>query len=329
MSERCGDGVNLPAGASASDESPKLDGAVEVLRLDDGGGLAAPEVRRDALEMLESGGVVLLLKSGFELLARERELIADLRNFLVEETEIGNGRPTIIFEPGRRKIARFNFAFAGRKLVRAQIKKAVLPDIERMMERYSTWAGELLAGLLPRYAPALEWDRVTYRPNQRNAIQPLHVDSAYGYPTQGRGMLRVFCNIDPLRRPRVWQIGEPFESFARRFLPSVHPRSPGWAPALLARFGVVGGAKTPYDLLLAELRRLGKRSDEYQRTAPRRIVDFPPGACWIALTDLVLHGAISGQHSLDQTFFLPATAMNDPSHSSLRILERLSGRRLI
>ena len=121
MSERCGDDVNLPAGASASDESPGLDGAVEVLRLDDGVGLAAPEVRRDALEMLESGGVVLLLKSGFELLAREQELLSDLRNFLVEETEIGNGRPTIIFEPGRRKIARFNFAFAGRKLVRAQI----------------------------------------------------------------------------------------------------------------------------------------------------------------------------------------------------------------
>jgi hypothetical protein len=329
MSEMCGDDVNLGAGAGEGDERRKLGGAVEVLRLDDGVDLTVPAIRRDALAMLESGGVVLLPKSGFELFTRERELISDLRNFLVEETEIGNGRPTIIFEPGRRKIARFNFAFAGRKLVRAQVKKAVLPDIERMMARFSTWAGELLARLAPGYAPALEWDRVTYRPNQRNAIQPLHVDSAYGYPTQGRGMLRVFCNIDPLRRPRVWQIGEPFESFARHFLPAVHPRSPGWTPSLLARFGVVGGAKTPYDLLLAELRRLGKRSDEYQRTAPRRIVEFPPGACWIALTDLVLHGALSGQHSLDQTFFLPATAMSDPSRSSLRILERLSGRRLI
>ena len=39
-------------------------------------------------------------------------------------------------------------------------------------------------------------------------VQPLHIDSAYGYPTQGRGMLRIFCNIDPLDRPRVWQLGE-------------------------------------------------------------------------------------------------------------------------
>ena len=329
MSEMGGDNVNLRARAGAGDEPPGVAGAVEVLRLDDGEDLAAPASRRAALEMLENGGVVFLAKSGFELLAREQELISDLRNFLVEETEIGNGRPTIIFEPRRRRIARFNFAFAGRKPVRAQIKQAVRPEIERMMARFSTWAGELLGALVPGYVPALEWDRVTYRPNQRNAVQPLHVDSAYGYPTQGRGMLRVFCNIDPLRRPRVWQIGEPFESFARRFLPTAHPRHPGWMPSLLARFGIVGGAKTRYDLLLADLRRLGKRSDEYQRTAPRRIVEFPPGACWLALTDLVLHGAISGQHSLDQTFFLPAAAMNDPSRSSLRILERLSGRRLI
>lgn len=326
----CGDNVDVLAGAGeGDDESRGLRGAVEVLQLEDGIDLTAPDVRRDALEMLESGGVVLLRKSEFELLTRERELISDLRNFLVEEVEIGNGRPTIIFEPGRRKIARFNFAFAGRKLVRAQIKKSVLPDVQRMMARFSIWAGELLAALVPRYVSALKWDRVTYRPNQRHAMQPLHVDSAYGYPTQGRGMLRVFCNIDPLRRPRVWQIGEPFEPFARRFLPAVRRGSPGWTASLLARFGAVGGAKTPYDLLLAELRRVGKRSEEYQRTAPRRIVEFPPGACWIALTDLVLHGAISGQHSLDQTFFLPATAMRDPSRSSLRILERLSGRRLV
>jgi hypothetical protein len=327
MSERYENNVKLRAGDG--DETSSTSGAVEVLRLDPGVDLTAPDVRRTALEMLESGGVVLVSQSGFELLAQEQELISNLRNFLVEEADIGNGRPTIIFTPERRKIARFNFAFAGSKLVRAQIKKAVRPDIERMMQRFSIWAGELLARLLPRYGSALDWDRVTYRPNQRNAVQGLHVDSAYGYPTQGRGMLRVFCNIDPLCRPRVWQIGEPFESFARRFLPSAHPRNPGWMVSLLANCGIVGGAKTAYDLLLAEIRRLGKHNDEYQRTAPRRLVEFPPGACWIALTDLVLHGAISGQHSLDQTFFLPASAMIDPSRSSLHILERLSGRQLV
>ncbi|MBX3024821.1 Kdo hydroxylase family protein [bacterium] len=303
-------------------------GAAPVLPLAEGVDFAAPEVRREALEVLENGGVLLLPKA-FSLDAAERELIADLGNFLVREPETGNGRPTIIFQPTRRRMARFNFAFAGKRLVRAEIKPAARDAIERMMARYSDWAGSLLAALAPAYSAALDVDRVTYRPNQRQAVQPLHVDSAYGYPTQGRAMLRIFCNIDPLQRPRVWHVGEPFEAFARRFLPAAQPRRSGWTAGLFARLGIVGGARTPYDLLLAELRRLGKRSDEYQRTAPRRVVEFQPGACWIALTDLVLHGAISGQHSLDQTFFVPPTAMRDPSRSSLRILERLSGRPLV
>jgi len=311
-------------------ERPSVDagGAVEVLTLD-GVDLAAPEVRRDALQALENGGVVLLPKAGFELIAREREILSDLRNILANEVDNANGRPTIIFEPARGRIKKFNFAYSGWKLVRAQVKSAVLPDLEGMMGRFGMWADGLIAALLPRYRPVLERDRITYRPNQRSDVQPLHVDSAYGYPTQGRAMLRIFCNIDPLDRPRVWHIGEPFECFARRFLPAVQLQRPGWTAALLARLGVVGGAKTAYDLMLAELRRLGKRDAEYQRTAPRRIVEFPAGATWLAMTDLVLHGAMSGQHSLDQTFFLPAAGMQDPSRSSLWILERLSGRRLV
>jgi hypothetical protein len=316
-----------PAGDSSGHGAS--DGAVDVFRLDEGFDPSAPAVQRDALEALESGGVVLLPRAGFELLASERALISELRNFLVKEPGTANGRPTIIFAPTQRRIARFNFAFAGRKLVRAEIKRAVRPELEHMMMRFSTWTERLLGALLPRYVPAIDRDRVTYRPNERSAVQPLHVDSAYGYPTQGRAMLRVFCNIDPHERVRVWQIGEPFEPFARRFLAKVAPPRPGWAASVLARAGVVGGARTAYDAMLAELRRLVKRHEEYQRTAPRRIVEFPPGASWIVMTDLVLHGALAGQHSLDQTFFLPAAAMRDPSRSSLRILERLSGRVLI
>lgn len=309
--------------------TPTAGSAVDVLTLADGVELAAPAVRRDALEALENGGVVLLPTAGLQLLASERAMLSDLRNFLAKEPDIGNGRPTIIFEPGRGRIKKLNFAFAGWMPVRAEIRRRALPELEAMMARFSRWADELIASLLPSYRPVLDRDRVTYRPNQRNAVQPLHVDSAYGYPTQGRGMLRIFCNIDPLDRPRTWQIGEPFEPFARRFLPAVHLRNPGWTAAALARLGVVGGARSAYDLLLAELRRLGKRDETYQRTAPRRIIEFPVGSTWLALTDLVLHGAMSGQHSLDQTYFLPAAGMRDPTRSSLRILERLSGRRLV
>jgi hypothetical protein len=312
-------------------ERTTVDGvsAIEVLRLDDSRDLAATAVQRDALAALERGGVVLLPTSGFRLASEERALLSDLRNILTQEPDSANGRPTIIFDPARGHIKKFNYAFAGWRPVRAEVKPAVLPDLERMMVRFGTWADELIGRLLPRYLGMLGRDRVTYRPNQRSAVQPLHVDSAYGYPTQGRGMLRIFCNIDPLNRPRIWHVGEPFEGFARRFLPAVRLRRRSWTAAMLARLGLVGGARTPYDLMIAELRRLGKHNAEYQRTAPRRVVEFPSGSAWLAITDLVLHGAVSGQHSLDQTFLLPPGAMDDPTRSSLQILERLSGRHLV
>jgi hypothetical protein len=303
--------------------------AVELFTLEPGTDLAAAEVRRDAIAALESGQVVFLPQLGFELSSGERELIADLRNFLSREPAGANGRPTIIFEPWRGRIKKHNYALSGWRPVRAEIKRSALPEIEAMMARFGGWAEDLIARLFPRYVSRLGRDRITYRPNRRSDVQPLHVDSAYGYPTQGRGMLRVFCNIDPLQRPRIWHVGEPFEPFARRFIHAARPRDPSWATAVLARLGVVEGSPTPYDMLLAELRRLGKRDAAYQRTAPRRVVEFPSGSTWLAITDLVLHGAMSGQHSLDQTFFLPAGDMSDPGRSSLRILERLSGRRLV
>src|SRR5579862_8011778 len=87
-------------------------GALDVFRLAEGSDPCAPAVQRDALEALESGGIVLLPRAGFELLPSERTLISDLRNFLVKQPGTANGRPTIIFAPTQRRIARFNFAFA-------------------------------------------------------------------------------------------------------------------------------------------------------------------------------------------------------------------------
>ena len=72
----------------------------------------------------------------------------------------------------------------------------------------------------------------------------------------------------------------------------------------------------------------GKSDADYQKNCPRRILEFPTGSCWLGITDLVSHGALSGQHSIDQNFLLPPSAMSDPSRSSLGILERLTGRSL-
>ena len=304
---------------------------VKILSLAANADLSSDEVRRDARQTLERGGLVLLPESGFALTAEESRMISDTRAMLdgLGEEDIRNGRPTIIYEPSKGHIKRHHYATVNGKPVRARVKDEVLPDLEAMMARFGDWAEEIVRTLFPSYAAAMERDRITYRPHQRSDMQPLHVDSSYGYPTQGRAMFRVFCNIDPVNRPRVWQVGEPFEPFARRFIEDAQPRDPGWIASLLARLGIVKGAKTPYDAMMAAIRRAGKRDKDYQRTAPRTVIEFPRGAAWFGITDLVLHGAVSGQHSLDQTYFLPAAAMSEPARSSLRILERLSGRTLV
>ena len=142
-------------------------------------------------------------------------------------------------------------------------------------------------------------------------------------------MLRVFCNINPLQRPRIWRIGETFEPFARRFVPTAKVRPVSRFDAFLGRLGITKGNRTPYDRLMRDIRGQAKHDPAYQSQCPQKVVHFPAGAAWIAITDLVLHGAVSGQHSLDQTFFLPQQAMRHPERSSLRILERLTGRTLI
>jgi hypothetical protein len=304
-------------------------GTVKMLTIQSGADRSAPEVRRTAIETLEGGGVIYLPKSGFELTERERELISDTTKILTRAPDVEDGRPTIIFDPERGHIKKYHYAQVRGKMMRAQVRDTARADLEAIMARYGRWAEDVIAQLFPRYQGALDRKRVTYRPFPRNSTQARHIDSSYGYPTQGRGMLRVFSNIHPTVRPRIWQLGEPFEPFVGRFLPSVHLSGPSWISSILARLGIVDGPKTKYDQYIAALRGLGMRDKEYQQTAPQRVMEFPPGSSWIAITDLVLHGAMSGQHSLDQTFYLPVEAMNDPSRSSLRILERLTGEVLV
>lgn len=305
-------------------------GTAKILTIEPGTDLGAPEVQRTAVETLEGGGVIYLPKSGFKLSERERELISDTAKILTRTPNFEDGRPTIIFDPDRGQIRKYHYMKAGkRKMVRAQVRDTARPDLHAIMVRYGDWAKEMITQLFPDYQGALDCNRVTYRPIPRNKIQSLHIDSSYGYPTQGRGMLRIFSNIHPTIGPRLWQVGEPFESFVRRFLPSVHLGWQSWMSSILAHLGIGDGIKTKYDHYMAAIRARGMHDREYQKTAPRQIMEFPPGSSWIALTDLVVHGAVSGQHSLDQTFYLPVEAMSDPSHSSLRILERLTGEALV
>jgi len=288
---------------------------VQLLEIDAAADQNSPAVQAAVLETLENGGVVYLPKSGFELSDRERELILDSSVTLPtrRERESRNGRPTVVFDPEHAKI------------LGKRIRQPERGEFETMMARYSDWAESLLARLLPSYAPALVRDRLTFRPCERAKPQGLHVDASYGRPTEGRGMLRVFCNINPTGRPRVWRVGEQFEPFAKRYLGSAKARKTNPVEKLMASLGIVKGQRTAYDHLVADIRGRAKKDAVFQADSPQRVVEFPEGSAWIAITDLVLHGALSGQHSLDQTFFVPPGCMAESEKSSLRILERLSG----
>ena len=290
-----------------------------IFEIEAGSDRSDPALRERALVILEHGGVVYLPDAGFQLSDRERALLVDTAVTLPtrRERESRNGRPTVIFDPELGHI------------LHSRMPQPERGEMEALMARYSDWATALVGELFPDYVGNLERDRITYRPCERIDPQGLHIDASYGRPTEGRGMLRVFCNINPEGRTRVWRIGETFEPFARRFLPTAKPPCERRVENVLARLGAIKGRRTAYDRLMADIRGQVKRNREYQQVGPQRVVSFPSGSAWIAITDLVLHAAMAGQHSLDQTFFLPAEAMREPECSSLRILETMGGYNLV
>ncbi|KEZ79267.1 Kdo hydroxylase family protein [Salinisphaera hydrothermalis] len=291
----------------------------DMLTLDDMQKLDDAALRDRALSTLETGGIVYLPQAGFDLTPDELAFVSDASATLPTKAEkkSQNGRPTIIYNPN-----------SGR-LERSRVRAPQRTQLIALLDRYAQWSTDLINTLFPGYRDGIVRDRTTYRPCPRNATQGLHVDASYGRPTGGQSMLRVFCNINPDRQPRVWRVGETFEPFARRYIDNARPRSAGTLDRLMARLGITKGQRTAYDLLMEDIRGQVKRDRDYQANGPQQVVDFPAGSAWIALTDLVLHGAMTGQHSLDQTFFVPDEIMADPERSSLRILERLAGRPLL
>ncbi len=305
-----------------SDRKNGADEIAQVVELDEQVDFADPAVRARVREALEDGNVLFLKGRGFALTDRERAIVTDPKILFRgnEKRSKKNGRPTLTFDVGSDRLLFTTIRYPERK------------EIEAMLRRYSVWSRDLLQAMFPDIAQACEQNRIIYRPVERSRAQGLHVDTTYLYPTQGRSKLRIFCNIDPKGRPRVWEIGERFERFAQRYLPLVRVERSWFEKAVdraASLAGIVKGQRTGFDHVLEKIRQLGKKDDKYQKSGPRRIVSFPPGSAWVGLTDIVLHGGVSGQHALDQVFFVPPDILRDRSRSALGILERLSGRKLV
>lgn len=202
-------------------------------------------------------------------------------------------------------------------------------DLAAMMDRYAQQARELVVRMCPGYAAQLATGRTSFRPveiaGRASSVTKddtrLHVDAFASQPVQGKRILRVFSNIDPAGRPRVWEIGEAFESLLPRFSSHLPGPLPGSA-WLLHRLGITKSRRSHYDHFMLHLHNTMKRDDGYQRDTRKTRVEFPAGATWIVFTDRVPHAALAGQFTLEQTFYLPVGAMQNEQLAPLRLLEQ-------
>jgi hypothetical protein len=277
----------------------------------------APDVAARATEALEAGKLILLPHLAFALDERERA-------FLSPDSTAGRAK-NISYDPGTRAHAKGS-RFHGSDLAL----------LDRLMARYAELSDALVRTLFPRYQPYLQQGRTSFRTarvegrvtSPRKDDTRLHADAFPSSPTQGRRILRVFSNVNPHAEPRVWHVGEPFESYVRRFVSQIGAPWPGsgW---LLERLGVTKGRRSGYDHYMLQLHDLGKFDEDYQRHSPRTALELPSGSTWVVYTDQVLHAALAGQYLLEQTFHLPVDAMARPETAPLRVLEGLYGRPLV
>lgn len=264
-------------------------------------------------------------------LEREGLVVVDGETFVLKPDE--QALLAADFGDGKAK----NISLApGAKVRGARAGAAEEAQLRSLMARYADWTRDLVVRLAPSYAAHLETGRTSFRPREviappdspRKDDKRLHIDAFASQPTGGKRILRVFCNINPAGEDRVWQVGESFEDYAWRWVAKGRAPLPGEA-LLLQAFGVTRGRRTPYDAMMLQLHDMAKLDLAYQAGAPRTEMRFPPGAVWIVYTDSTTHAAMSGRYALEQTFYLPLKAMAAPEASPARILERITGKKLV
>lgn len=270
--------------------------------------------------VIEHGGVVVCEKLAFDVSDDERRLFDPL-----------------LSDEKRKSI----YLRAGRGGVTGTRAEGVQRDaIAAMISRYGDACHDLIDGLFPAYHARGCATGTSFRPRAIGDITSgkalswrkddtrLHIDAFPSNPTHGDRILRVFTNVHPTAMPRGWRVGEPFAAMAAHFLPRAGQLAPG-AAWLMHKLGITKRPRSAYDHLMLQLHDLAKSDLDYQKTCPQRAMDFMPGTSWICFSDQVMHAVMSGQFMFEQTYRLPLAVIADPEASPLRVLERLTDRRLV
>ena len=270
--------------------------------------------REGAVQALENGAIVFLPNLTFVLQPHELK-------FLNPSTV--HGSKNVSYNPTTERVG--GTAAAG----------AELDELRALLSRFSQATRKLIAELFPAYGSGARQGRTSLRPVEvagrvsswRADDTRLHVDTFPSTPTRGERILRVFSNINHEGRPRVWKIGGPFESVARRFKPMLRAPLPG-AHAAMYALRITKSVRSPYDHYMLQLHDRMKADQEYQTRGDQFTHSFPAGSTWIAYTDQVPHAALSGIHQLEQTFYVPIGSLRNQATAPLRVLEGLFGRKL-
>jgi len=242
----------------------------------------------------------------------------------------------IFYSPAWLSGKRKNISLEGNEVHGASGSPELLKQMGSMLRRYSEQSASLINRLFPNYTKHLNKARTSFRPSIVEGPPPswkkddsrLHVDAFPSRPNHGERILRVFTNVNPVGVSRVWRVGEPFEDAAKRFLPQIPRQLPGSA-WLLHALKITKRARSEYDHIMLHLHDRMKADLDYQKNAPQQTVDFLPGSTWVCFSDQVLHAAMSGQFMFEQTFHLPISGQYHPEFSPLKVLERLTERRLV
>lgn len=286
---------------------------LETLPIADWHGPYDAAVKARAVAALERGAVLFFPQLPFVLAGDEQEFL---------DARVADG-----------KAKNISLDHTSGKMQASSLTGERAARLAAMIERFGAGAASLVQDLLPYHN--VERARTSFRPVQVKGRsyskisddRLLHIDAFPSRPMQGRRILRFFSNVAPASS-RNWHVGQPFEDFARTFLPRVAPHLPGksW---MFEKLGVTRGRRSLYDEYMLSLHDAAKRDSDFQTNSPHEAISFPPGSSWLVFTDQVLHAALGGEFALEQTFHLDVEQLAEPERAPVRVLERLRGKFLI
>lgn len=274
-----------------------------------------PETKEAWIKDLEAGKVLYFPEMEFKLLDEEPALLTpDIR------------------DPNKRNISLNEHG---------ELKGAVgdahtLALVTGMIARFRAQAQALIYSLLPAYEGKLRLAPTSYRPMEvstraqswRADDRRMHVDAFPSRPNHGERILRVFSNINPEGKPRVWRVGEPFEEMADKFLPKIKGYSPLQA-YLMEKLHITKSYRSEYDHIMLQLHDGMKGDTSYQKEVDQVVMPFAAGSVWVCFSDQASHSVMSGQYMMEQTFHLSPDQQYYPESSPLSILQKKTGKELV